>query len=136
MDSRFTSRLLWFLQPALQVMFLAAGILYAVCSFTSDWYYGQGLRTDSLADYQLSAALFPLLRSHRTGAAYWAAANDSKVNVGLIDAALQTDPNAADLWYNLARLRLQLGDTKQYNEALARLKELSPHNMYRVVGGG
>jgi len=56
--------------------------------------------------------------------------------VGLIDAALQTDPNAADLWYNLARLRLQLGDTRQYNEALARLKELSPHNMYRVVGGG
>ena len=134
MVSRFISLSRAFLRLAARVSFLAAGILYAVCDGQSDWYYGQGLRTGSLVDFQRSSEIFPLIRSHREAPAYWAGQRDYAPGVTLINEGLKTDPYAADLLYNLARLQLQSHDEAAYNVALARLKALTPQHTYLVIG--
>ena len=128
------NRLQGFSRLAVQVSFLAAGILYAVCDGQSDWYYGQGLRTGSLADFQRSSSLFPLIRSHREAPAYWAGQREYAPGIKLIQEGLKTDPYAADLLYNLARLQLQSHDEADYNVSLARLKALTPQHTYLVIG--
>jgi hypothetical protein len=52
----------------------------------------------------------------------------------LIEAAIKTDPNAADLWFNLARLRLQAGDKQGYNAAIVRLQRLTPGLTFSAGG--
>jgi hypothetical protein len=52
----------------------------------------------------------------------------------LIENAIKTDPNAADLWFNLARLRLQAGDKDGYNAAIVSLQRLTPGLRFQIGG--
>jgi len=47
--------------------------------------------------------------------------------------ALHYDPNAADLWFGLARMRLKAGDQGGYTAAMARLQQLTPGVQYQIV---
>jgi hypothetical protein len=56
-----------------------------------------------------------------------------KAHIGLIREALSRDPNAADLWYDLARMELLTGNQSGYSEALDKLKRLTPQHNYQIV---
>jgi hypothetical protein len=123
-------RLCWW---SVRVLFASTALLYVLCSMLSDAEYALGLRTHDLRHFILAARLFPLERSHRSGAGYTVNLIGDRAHIGLIREAISHDPNAADLWYDLARMELLTGNQTGYNEALDRLKRLTPQHSYQIA---
>ena len=113
--------------------FLLAAILYATCSVLSDLEYAIGLHTMQLQHFVASARLFPLIRTRRSGAAYAVILTQDHSKIAIVEQAIRYDPNAADLWYGLARMQLKEGNELGYNTSLTRLMELTPGVHYQVV---
>jgi hypothetical protein len=131
--SRFMSRSLAVLRLSVWAAFLVADFLYVSCSVLSDLEYGAGLRSMRLENFQVSARLFPLIRTRRSGAAYAVILREDRSKIAIVEQAIRYDPNAADLWYGLARMQLKAGNEIGYNTSLTRLKELTPGVQYQVV---
>jgi len=81
----------------------------------------------------LSARLFPLVRSYRSGPAYDVIEKGDFQDAGLIKEALRYDPFAADLWYGLARMELKSNDKAGYIAALTELQRLTPGLQYQIA---
>lgn len=131
--SRFTSRLRALLLWSVRAGFLSAALLYSSLSILSDFEYGIGLLDGNIRHFQAASRLFPLMRTRRSGAAYDAILHEDWHDIPDIRWAVRHDPNAADLWYGLARMQLKAGDELGYNSSLTRLKELTPGLRYQVV---
>ncbi len=119
-----------------RVGFLAGVLVYVSCSFASDYDYAQGMRTRNPTYFEAAARLFPLMRDRRSGPAYLAIVRQDLSNAGKIVEALRYDPNAADLYFGLAAMRLRLGDKQGYSAALTQLMKLTPGVEYRIVTQG
>ncbi len=134
--SRFTSRLrallLWFVR----VSCLGGAFLYTALSFAADYQYGMGMRTHEAVYINRAAALFPLSRDRRSGPAYLAILKHDLTAIKTIERALVHDPHAADLYFGLAGMRLNIGDQAGYNVALTQLQKLTPGVEYRIIGQG
>ena len=133
MVSRSMSLLARLSRLSVRLAFLAAAIAYATFSILSDLEYAIGLKTMDLRRFVLAAQIFPLMRTHRSGAAYAVILAMEPKGIPLVEAAIVHDVNAADLWYGLARLRLREGNELGYNSALTRLKELTPGMEFSLV---
>ena len=108
-------------------------MMYATYSLIADAEYGIGMATGDLSHFILSARLFPLERARRSGPAYAVIIKQDLSKIPWIKEALRHDPNAADLWYGLARMELKAGDEAGYSAAVKRLRELTPGLDYAVV---
>lgn len=135
MVSRFMSLSRGLLLLFVRVSFLLTASLFVICSLLGDMEYGLGLRTGALQDFELSATLFPLIRSYRSGPAYSIISREDPTHIPLILQALRYDPYAADLWYGLARMQLKSGNSPGYTAALTQLRTLTPDLQYQVVAG-
>lgn len=95
------------------------------------------MRALSIEDFIESSTLFPLSRPRRTGPAYAWIIGDTDGRFEdtrrAILKALETDPYAADLWFNLARMALKRGDEVEYGRARAQLQRLVPNAVLEVV---
>ncbi len=136
MASRFTNRLRALLLWSLRVSCLGGAFLYIALSFASDYQYGMGMRTHEEVYINRAAALFPLSRDRRSGPAYLAILKRDLTGIKNIERALRYDPNAADLYFGLAGMRLNIGDNAGYNVALTQLQKLTPGVEYRIIGNG
>jgi hypothetical protein len=58
---------------------------------------------------------------------------EDRSKIAIVEQAIRYDPNAADLWYGLARMQLKAGNEIGYNTSLTRLKELTPGVQYQIV---
>ncbi len=134
MSSRFISLSRALLLWCVRVTCLGGAILYAVLSFAADYEYGIGMRNHEAEYINRAAALFPLLRDRRSGPGYLAILNHDLSRISAIDRALKYDPHAADLYFGLAGMRLNVGDVTGYNVALTQLQKLTPGVEYRIVG--
>lgn len=130
---RFTSLLPALWRWSVRVGFLSAALLYASFSLLSDAEYKIGLQTQDIRHFQRAARLFPLTRTRRSAAAYAAILQDHLDYIPEVQWAIRHDPNAADLWFGLARMQLKAGDQIGYNSSLTRLKQLTPGLSFRVV---
>src|SRR5208282_1743480 len=90
--------------------FLLVACGYAACSILADLEYGIGLKTREIRYFEAAAQLFPLQRTRRSGAAYMAILSMDQSKIATVKRAIRYDPNAADLWYGLARMQLKAGD--------------------------
>ncbi len=133
LSSRFTSLLRVVLLWCVRVSCLAGAFLYIACSFASDYQYAQGMRTHEAQYIYRAAALFPLARDRRSGPAYLAILTRDVGHLNDIARALTYDPHAADLYFGLASMRLNVGDVTGYNIALTQLQKLTPGVEYRIV---
>jgi hypothetical protein len=131
--SRFTSLSLALSRLAVRVIFLAAAVLYALCSILSDAEYGIGMATGHLEHFALASRVFPLMRMRRSGLAYALILQQIPEGIPAIQEAIRYDPNAADLWLGLVRMQLKSKDEKGYTASLARLKELAPGVEFTVT---
>lgn len=133
MGSRFISLLqdvsLWLVRG----IFLGTACVFTICSLLGDHEYGLAIRTSDLRHYLLASQLFPLVRSFRSGPAYFGITANAPASVPLIEQALAHDPYAGDLWYGLARMQLKAGNNVGYIAALTELRRLTPDLNYRVV---
>ncbi len=134
--SRFISRLRALLLWSLRVFCLGAAFLYIALSFAADYQYGMGMRTHEEAYINRAAALFPLSRDRRSGPAYLAILKHDLAHTDRIVQALRYDPHAADLYFGLAGMRLNVGDVTGYKVALTQLQKLTPGVEYRIIGNG
>ena len=133
LSSRCTSLLRGLLLWSLRVTCLAGAFLYIACSFASDYQYAQGMRTHEDVYILRAAALFPLMRDRRSGPAYLTILRHDLAHLDWITKALKDDPHAADLYFGLASMRLNVGDVTGYNVALTQLQKLTPGVEYRIV---
>lgn len=103
----------------------------------SDLFYKAGMVTRRIEHFDIAAKLFPLNFERRTGRAkahiLLPDQTTPQVTADVIRGALRDDPNAADLWYNLARMDLNLGDKRAYDADMGRLKKLTPQVTYQIV---
>ena len=87
--------------------------------------------------FDVAYRLFPLNFERRTGLAkahiLLSDQTTPQVAAVAIRRALRDDPNSADLWYNLARMDLIMGDKVAYTADVGRLKKLTPQVTYKVV---
>lgn len=130
---RFTNLFLALLRLAARVCFSLAAIAYAISSLAADREYGLGLRSMEPQHFARAAAFFPLLRAHRSGLAYYSITVFDVQGIPAIREAIRHDPNATDLWFALLRLELHVHNDEAYNEAMARLKELTPDLRYTPI---
>lgn len=131
--SRSMSRLRALWRWSVRAVFLSAALTYATLSLLADAEYGVGMRTGDPAAFQRASRLFPLFRTRRSGAAYAYILRQDAAGIPEIKWAIAHDPNAADLWYGLARIQLKMGDHIGYNSSLTRLKQLTPGLSYQVI---
>ena len=134
LNSRYTSLLRALLLFCVRVGCLGGAILYIACSFASDYQYGMGMRTHEAAYINRAAALFPLSRDRRSGPAYLAILTHDLTGIKTIEHAIKYDPHAADLYFGLTGMRLDVGDVTGYNVALTQLQKLTPGVEYRIIG--
>lgn len=131
--SRFTSllRALWRL--FVLAVFSLTALVYGLSSLLADAEYGLGMQTMQPQYFRAAAVIFPLSRTRRSGAAYYAIIRQDLGMIGDVQRALRHDPNAADLWYGLARMQLKVHDDIGYKASLTRLKELAPGARFEPV---
>lgn len=96
--------------------------------------YAVALRQANLDAFIVAGNVFPYSRQKRTAPAYIAVATNAapEIKLALLYRALQTDPYAADLWFNLSVVYLNLGDQQGYDGAMRELRKLTPHSAYAV----
>ena len=125
-SSRFTTRLRALSRLSVRVTCLVAALVYTAASVTSDYEYGQGIRTRDAVHFYRSANLFPLARERRSAPGYVTIVRNDYAKADLIDQALRFDPNAADLWLGLLIARLKTGDEAKAVTAAYALRKLAP----------
>jgi cytochrome c-type biogenesis protein CcmH/NrfG len=90
-----------------------------------------------IGPFEAAARLFPLNYERRTGLAkahiLLPEQTTPQVMSAVIRRALHDDPNSADLWYNLVRMDLILGDKVAYTADMGRLQRLTPQLTFQVV---
>jgi cytochrome c-type biogenesis protein CcmH/NrfG len=90
-----------------------------------------------IGPFDTAGRLFPLNYERRTGLAkahiMLPAQTTPQVTAAVIRRALRDDPNSADLWYNLVRMDLILGDKGAYTADMGHLKKLTPQLTYQIV---
>lgn len=90
-----------------------------------------------IAPFEVAARLFPLSFERRMGPAkahiLLPEQTTPQATADAIRLALQDNPNAADLWYNLTMMDLKLGDKLAYTADMGRLRKLTPQVTYQVV---
>ena len=131
---RFMSRFRALWRLAVRVGFLSLVLIYVATSLVSDYEYGMGLRTGEADHFYNASVLFPLNRDRRSGAGYIAILRQDTANTWRVTEALRHDPNAADLYFGLAQLRLKERDQQGYSAALTQLMKLTPGVEYRIIG--
>ena len=132
--SRFISRLRAPLRLCALAIYSGTALAYALSSLASDYEYGAGMRDRQFSHFQKAAELFPFNRDRRSGPAYYTILRGDYTHTDIVAKALKYDPNAADLYFGLAQLRLKEGDQQGYTVALTQLMKLTPGVEYRIVG--
>ena len=90
-----------------------------------------------IAPFDTASRLFPLSFERRTGLAkahiLLPDQTTPQVTAEVIRRTLRSDPNASDLWYNLVRMDLKLGDKGAYTADMGHLRKLTPQVTFQIV---